>query len=60
MAILELTCSLPVIVAASDGASANRKFYRTHAAMDKKQLSIALSMRMLLTDLYGCLQMCHT
>ena len=35
VAILELTCSLPVIVAASDGASANRKFYRMHAAMDK-------------------------
>ena len=33
--ILKLTCSLPVIVAASDGASANRKFYRMHVAMDK-------------------------
>ena len=35
VAILELTCSLPVIVAASDGASANLTFYRVHATMDK-------------------------
>ena len=34
VAILELTCKLPVIVTTSDGASANRKFYRMHAAMD--------------------------
>ena len=34
VSILELTCNLPVIVTVSDGASANRKFYRMHAAMD--------------------------
>ena len=34
--ILELTCQLPVVAAISDGASANRKFYRMHSAMDDK------------------------
>ena len=63
VAILELTCSLPVIAAASDGASANRKFYRMHAAMDKnagKSVVYRMSMYMLRTDLYGCLLMHHT
>ena len=36
VAILELTCQLPVIAAVSDGASPNRKFYRMHSAMDNK------------------------
>ena len=36
VAILELTCNLPVIAAVSDGASPNRKFYRMHAMMDGK------------------------
>ena len=35
VAILELTCNLPVIVAVSDGASPNRSFYRMHSDMDK-------------------------
>ena len=36
VAILELTCQLPVIAAVSDGASPNRKFYRMHSDMDDK------------------------
>ena len=34
VSILELTCNLYVIAAVSDGASANRKFYRMHEMMD--------------------------
>eukprot|EP00794_Sanderia_malayensis_P015485 gene15485-17063_t len=34
VAILELTCNLPVIAAVSDGASSNRKFYRMHELSD--------------------------
>ena len=36
VAILELTCQLPVIAAVSDGASPNRKFYRMHSDIDDK------------------------
>lgn len=34
VAILELSCNLPVIITVSDGASPNRKFFRMHAGMD--------------------------
>ena len=36
VAILELTCKLPVIAAVSDGASCNRKFYKMHDMLDGK------------------------
>ena len=36
VAVLELTCQLPVIAAVSDGASPNRKFYRMHTFLDGK------------------------
>ena len=34
--LLELVCKLPVIACVSDGAEANRKFYRMHHLMDDK------------------------
>ncbi len=37
VAILELTCQLPVIAVVSDGASSNRKFYRMHDLLDGKE-----------------------
>ena len=33
VAILELTCNLPVIITVSDGSSPNRKFYRMHCKL---------------------------
>jgi len=37
IAILELTCQLPVIATVSDGASSNRKFYRMHQLLAGKE-----------------------
>ena len=34
MSIVEMTYKLPVICAVSDGASANRKFFKIHGFMD--------------------------
>ena len=39
VAVLELTCKLPVIATVSDGASSNRKFIRIHQMLDGKENS---------------------